>query len=370
MSILNRVARARTALLCDQPFFGCLALRLNPVVDNSTETAWTDGVSLGFNEDFIKSLSMPELVGLVAHEVMHLALGHHVRRGRRDAKKWDYACDFAINQVLLGSGFTLPAGALFNAVYTGLSAEAIYAQLPDDQTGESFGEVREPVNKTPAEIKLEEQRWKIAVSQAVTLSQSMGKEPAGCFARVVQESLIPKIDWRYVLREFMEKAVCNDYTWLRPNPRYLSQGIYLPGLYSRDVGDIAVVVDTSGSVSSEQLGQIEKEITAMLEEFPSASIMVVYCDSIVQGHVELTHADLPVTLELLGCGGTDFRPAFKFIDELEKPLSCMVYLTDLACDRYPENVPGYPVLWVNTCDYGYPDPPFGEVIRMERCEEV
>ena len=365
MSILNRVARARTALLCDQPFFGCLALRLDTVVDNSCDTALTDGVSLGFNEEFVKSLSMPELVGLVAHEVMHLALGHHVRMGKRDAKKWNISCDFAINRVLLDSGFTLPSGALFSSSYAGLSAEAIYSQLPDGHTGESFGEVREPNNKTPAGIKLEEQRWQIAVSQAVTLSQAMGKEPADGFARAVQESLNHKVDWRYVLREFMEKVVCNDYTWMRPNPRYLPQGIYLPGLYSRDVGDIAVAIDTSGSVSAGQLGQIEKEITAMLEEFPAATILVVYCDSIVQGHIELTNADLPVTLELLGGGGTDFRPAFKFVDELEKPLSCLIYLTDLACDRYPDKVPDYPVLWVNTCDYGYPDPPFGEVIRME-----
>jgi predicted metal-dependent peptidase len=365
--ILNRIAKARSILLLNQPFFGCLALRLNTKIDNSCDTAWTDGETLAFNEEFIKSLSMPELEGLVAHEVMHLALLHHTRKGNsRKAKKWNVACDFAANQNLSSSGFTLPVGALLNDAFAGLSAEAIYSQLPDgDKLDKSMGDVREPTNKTPAEIKLEEQRWKISISQAVALSKAMGKDPADGFARAVEESLNSKVDWRYVLREFMEKSVCNDYTWLRPNPRYLSQGIYLPGLYSRNVGDIAVVIDTSGSVSESQLGQIEKEITAMLEEFPSASILVVYCDSIVQGSVELSQADLPINLELLGGGGTDFRPAFKFVDTLEKPLSCLVYLTDLACNRYPDKVLDYPVLWVNTCDYGFPDPPFGEVIKME-----
>ncbi len=365
MSALNLIAKARTALLVDQPFFGCLALRLNPVIDNDCETAWTDGVSLGFNEEFIKKLSMPELIGLVAHEVMHLALCHHTRIGVRKARKWNVAGDFAINQSLVGSGFMLPSRALIDPSYAGLSAEAIYSRLPDGQKSETFGEVRQPSNKTPAEIKLEEQKWQIAISQAVTLSETMGKAPADGFARMVQESLSCKVDWRYVLREFMEKAVCNDYTWLRPNPRYLSQGVYLPGLYSRDLGDIVVVIDTSGSVSDSQLGQIEKEITSMLEEFPEVSIMVVYCDSIVQGHIELSNTDLPVSLDLLGGGGTDFRPAFKFVNDCEKPINCLVYLTDLACDRYPDKIPDYPVLWVNTCDYGYPDPPFGGVVRME-----
>ena len=123
------MTRARAALVLDHPFFGSVALRLTLRPDPACRDLWTDGRTLGFNPSYAVALSEASLIGAQAHEIMHLACGHHVRRGERDATLWNKACDFVVNQLLLDAGFSLPQGAPHDPAYTGLSAEALYAGL-------------------------------------------------------------------------------------------------------------------------------------------------------------------------------------------------------------------------------------------------
>lgn len=90
-----------TALFLDHPFFGTLLFRLKPIETTSVATMATDGVSLFYNPKFAKGLAPEELIGVLAHEVMHPALHHDTRRGDRDQKLWNQACDYAINPLLL-----------------------------------------------------------------------------------------------------------------------------------------------------------------------------------------------------------------------------------------------------------------------------
>jgi predicted metal-dependent peptidase len=103
-----RIQKARTALLLDHPFFGTLLFRLGAQAHSSIATMATDGVSLHYNPEFVEKLSGAELIGTLAHEVMHPALQHHTRRAGRSPKRWNMACDYAINPMLLDSGLTLP----------------------------------------------------------------------------------------------------------------------------------------------------------------------------------------------------------------------------------------------------------------------
>ena len=70
---------------------------------------------------------------------MHCALGHHCRRGERDPELWNVAADFAINPILLGNGFVLPAGAPVDPTFNNLSAEEIYARLLQRGSKENGG---------------------------------------------------------------------------------------------------------------------------------------------------------------------------------------------------------------------------------------
>jgi hypothetical protein len=97
----------------------------------------TDGVSLFYNPAFVETLNAAELAGVLAHEVMHPALQHHTRRGDRDRKRWNMACVYAINPLLLDAGLTLPKDVLIEHRFRGMSAERIYNLIEEqhDQSG-------------------------------------------------------------------------------------------------------------------------------------------------------------------------------------------------------------------------------------------
>jgi predicted metal-dependent peptidase len=133
LSSVVRIQRARTTLLLDHPFFGTLLFRLGARSRTSIETMATDGVSLFFNPKFVETLSTAELIGTLAHETMHPALQHHTRRGSRNPKRWNMACDYAINPLLVEAGLTLPKDVLLDHRFRGMSAERIYNLLEAEE---------------------------------------------------------------------------------------------------------------------------------------------------------------------------------------------------------------------------------------------
>src|SRR5580693_4258072 len=132
-----RVQKARTALVLDHPFFGSLLFRLKGRECRSIQTMATDGVSLFYNPDFVETLNAATLAGTLAHEVMHPALHHHVRRSGRDPKRWNVACDFAINPLLVDAGLSLPDGVLLDDRFRAMSAEQIYNLLETETEQDS-----------------------------------------------------------------------------------------------------------------------------------------------------------------------------------------------------------------------------------------
>ena len=138
LSAAVRIQKARTALLLDHPFFGSLLFRLGGRPSKSIQTMATDGVSLYYNPAFVETLNAAELAGVLAHEVMHPALQHHTRRGDRDQKCWNMACDYAINPLLLDAGLAMHSciaarcllllpGILSPAISCGERAKAAYS---------------------------------------------------------------------------------------------------------------------------------------------------------------------------------------------------------------------------------------------------
>jgi predicted metal-dependent peptidase len=219
MNELLKLNKARVQMVLDHPFFASLALRLKLIEDRSIETAFTDGVVIGFNPQFIGRLSVEETKWLVAHEVMHLACIHHTRRGKRDPGKWNIACDHAINGILNEAGFKTPAGVFLDYRYSGLSAEAVYDRLPEESEGEDKappgpGQVRD----APVDIKQAQAQWQVNLAQAAQQAKAAGSLPES-LARLVEKVLHPKVDWRVLLRHFVEQAAKNDYCWLPPSRR-------------------------------------------------------------------------------------------------------------------------------------------------------
>src|SRR5579863_7344271 len=128
-----RIQKARTALLLDHPFFGSLLYRLKDRESRAVKTMATDGISLLWNPEFVETLTAATLAGTLAHEVMHPALHHHLRRSGRDPKRWNVACDYAINPLLVDAGLKLPEGVLLEDRFRGMSAEQIYNLLESEE---------------------------------------------------------------------------------------------------------------------------------------------------------------------------------------------------------------------------------------------
>ncbi len=370
MRTIHKISWARTQLLLDSPFFGSLALRLVIIEDNTMETAYTDGVVLAVNSEFAQSLSRKATMGLVAHEVMHLACLHHTRRDGREPVRWNIACDYAINQLLVEAGFELPEGMLLNSYYDGRSAEWIYERLParpndlenpPPDPGKT-GEVRDAPVKTQDAFKQVAAHWRVNIAQAAQHAQSAGNLPK-VIRRHVHKMLVPIVDWQAYLRLFIERVARNNYDWLPPSRRYLAYGLCLPSLHSRDLGRLVVALDTSGSIDSVTLDHFAAEVSSILEEYDT-EIDVLYCDSQVQLHEHLSKEDLPLDMAPVGGGGTDFRPVFEWVAEQGVDPSCLIYLTDLECHHYPEVPPDYPVLWVQWGQVKR-EAPFGEVILID-----
>lgn len=384
---LARVRQARAALLLTHPFFGVLSLKLALKETQAIPTAGVNTREMVFNPAFVDTLSGAELKGLIAHEVMHLALGHQTRQGLREHGRWNQACDYALNLTIIDDGFTLPPDGLVDPKYRGMSAEAIYEKLPKQskpkrgkgkpgngtsnpgqgQPDDGSGEGDEPAWGTfdsagpegSAEAQESAREWAENAAEAVRAAKSAGKLPAH-IARTITEALAPRADWRSLLRRFMTDQVRTSTTWSRRNKRF--PGVYLPGKLRDGMGEIVIGVDTSGSIDSRTLTAFGAEIRSICADVAPAMVRVVYCDAAVN-HVDSFEYGEDVTLTPHGGGGTDFRPVFERVAASGWTPAACVYLTDLM-GTFPDAAPEYPTLWAS---YGAGDAaaPWGETVRID-----
>ena len=134
-----KLAAARTKLILDKPFLGALVLRL-PLVEAGgwCRTTGTDARKLYYNPQWIDNPTTAEVQFALAHEALHCALGHFARRGHRVQRKWDLACDFAINPLLMDEGLKPPLGSQVLDLYRGMAAEEIYPCLDDSLDNETL----------------------------------------------------------------------------------------------------------------------------------------------------------------------------------------------------------------------------------------
>ncbi|MGE0444497.1 MAG: VWA-like domain-containing protein [Vicinamibacterales bacterium] len=365
----ERVTAARLALVLDQPFFGTLALSVPMEPSDDVPTMATNGRRIRYNTAFVDRLTEPELIGVLCHEILHCANGHSWRRDERDPLAWNVACDYAINPIIAGAGLALPRGCLLDGRYSGKSAEWIYDRLPKDGAKESQkmaaqmsaagGQDVEDGDGTPADAKAAIAEWADKLTQAANVAKAYGKLPQSC-ERFADQAVRPRVDWRALLRRFVQSAAREDYTWRRPSPRYQAMGHYLPSLRSEQMGPIAVVVDTSGSIDGVTLSQFSSEIRAIVEDARPVRTTVLYADAAVQ-RTDTYEQGEPVELRPMGGGGTDFRPALDAVDAMDEPPVCAVYLTDLD-GLHRAHAPMMPLLWVTT-NTGM-TAPYGDVVPM------
>ena len=358
----KRIIKARTALVLEHPFIGSIALNLPFLFDDAIPTAATNGKRIKYNPRFVEALTDEEIKFLVAHECFHPMLEHNFRRGGRSPRRWNQAGDYVINQLLNDDkiGKMIDGGLINPQLYQAGNGttDGIYNLLPEDNEGDDPMDDCEDGDGSPAEKEQQAAEWKVRVAQAAQAAKMMGKMSAG-LERLVESVLRPKVDWRDVLRKFVERCKNDTRSYARPNRRFLAQGMYLPSVSGESLGEMVFAIDCSGSIDQATIDQFAAEIHTVKSEGNPTAIHLIYFDSEVSHYVKFGRDD-DVHVEPHGGGGTDFAPVFEYMEQHQIEPVAVIFLTDLCCNSFG-NEPSCPVLWVST-DEG--TAPFGEVVVM------
>lgn len=405
-AIEDKLAAARTRLILEKPFLGALVLRLPLVVADPEwcRTTATDVRKFYYNPKFVQALSGDETQFMLAHEALHCALSHFSRRQHRLKHRWDIACDYAINPLLIKDGLTPPPGTLVEEKFAGMTAEEIYPCLDDtadeqqtldqhlydsdpsdqgdqnqdrgnrtDRQSQSMpaperadrpdrdsraersstdGGAPRPQPLSISEREALSEQWRQRLAGAAQQAMQAGKL-GGAMARMVDFLLQPQLPWRMLLARYMTAVARDDYSYTRPSSRRGDPAIY-PSLRSAQI-NLIVAVDISGSVSEREIAEFLAEIDAIKGQI-RARITLHACDvRLVKNGPWIFEPweELKRPRDLEGGGGTDFRPVFEWAQSLDHTPDLLVYFTD-ALGEFPVQPPEFPVLWLVKGKTGVP----------------
>lgn len=400
-TVQTKLAAARTRLILDKPFIGALVLRM-PL--EMGEPAWcittaTDAKKIYYNYEYINQLHSSETQFTLAKQALHCALSHFARRFHREKHKWNLACDYAVNPLLIEEGLTAPPGTLVEDRFAGMTAEEIYHCLDDKDDGdqknsnneeEGSDETADPTESgessesdqqqnsgennsdksdyqgspQPAALSQQEQdnlsvQWQQRLAGAAQQAQQAGKLSAS-MARIVEFMLQPKLPWRALLARYITANARDDYNYSRPSSRRGDPSIF-PSLRNSQV-NMVIAIDVSGSIGDEEMNEFLCEIDAIKGQL-RARISLLACD------VELADGSpwvfepweefsLPKTF--MGGGGTDFRPVFNWVEKQDQAPELLVYFSD-CIGEFPKLQPHYSVIWLVK---GSAQVPFGQRIQL------
>lgn len=193
------------------------------------------------------------------------------------------------------------------------------------------------------------------INTALKDSKGRGDVPAG-LASYIDAFLAPaRIDWKHELRKFtsfMGDVVART-TMTKKSKRF---GTY-PALKIKRTQRVAIIVDTSGSVSDEEFVAFFSELSGILQD--NCEIIFIHADAAVD-QIDIYKKRLPSDLRITrhGGGGTAFGPALEFVKTQGKnqnrfptigKVDGTIYMTDgYAPAPAPEDYPMGKVLWITT----------------------
>ena len=354
---------------------GVLMIGERSVVDDpSVPTACTNGRDEFYGREFVSKLNDAELRFLVLHEVYHKLFRHlttwkHLYM--QDAYLANVACDYVINLKIVDDnyqdGFATMTGELskgcYDRKYVGMDTAQVYNLLrkdqpqggggrggitvigdPEDGDGTpqngsgSLPDGQEPFDahdwEGAQEMTADEQRDLAreideAVRQGALVAGKMGSGGD----RDLEALLEPQVDWREVLREFVQTTCTgSDYsTWRKPKRRLLGQGIYMPSTYSEQVGELVVAIDTSGSIQQPEVTAFLSEVKAICDMVHPDKVRLLYWDTQVCGDETYDTHELETLIQstkIKGGGGTDVDCVTEYIREESINAQAAIILTD------------------------------------------
>ena len=366
--IADIVARAAKTLMFSEPFYGLFLVGLNKKYRKDLPTAGVSkngiGIQLAINPDFFEGLPEKHRIGLLKHELLHVSMGHLILRDRfEDHKLFNIAADLEINQYI--DEEYLPEGGITMEMFKDLdldrragttyyyeklqqacedgncpNLENILKQMDgnsqyDHPTWDEFEDLSE------ADKKLIEKQIEHQLKETADATEKRQGHIPGELAEIIDRLRTiepPSFPWKQYLRRFVGNSSISYTKKLRRkyNKRYAAN----PGLKIKFKNHICVGVDTSGSVSNDELKEFMNELCHMHKT--GHQITVVQCDTQI---VSVEKFNPKKDWDIKGRGGTDFQPVVDHYNE-KKEYTALIYLTDGEAYS-PENCPNN-TLWVHS----------------------
>lgn len=368
------LSKAKIALMSrpDSTFFCHLAFSLVHQFSDKVKTAATNGKRILYNPQFFMELNPEERVFLMLHEAMHCAYLHMERVNDRCPDRFNIAADHVINLQLIERGFKMPKMGLADKGFTGLSTEEVYNLLPDNPGGggsngggvPGFGpDLEAPGDGTAAaqeQLKADIQDILVRASlQSKMAGDTPGTIP-GDIQIFLDRLLKPKLPWNRILQKFIQNFVKNDYSFRKPNRRFFPK-YFMPTLYSQNLMNIAIAVDTSGSVSDHEFNRFVTETHSILRMMTPEKITVLQFDTEIKSVTEVRNVRELMNIRFTGRGGTMINPVLEWANA-NKPQLLLVF-SDGYFNFYDLETKAK-TLWL-IHDNAKFSPPFGKVIHYE-----
>jgi predicted metal-dependent peptidase len=398
-------------------FFAHITLQIQPKPCWDIPTMSTDGKFLYYNPEFVTKQTDDHLYGIHAHEDAHIFLGHHLQRrmGDRDHTMWNVACDLAINNLLVKSGYELPKEALFAGkgpfakFPKEASAEEYYELLKqeqrppmppqpdvmpgtgggeggdegDDGEGEGEGEGKGPAaddapdpgkcggimpnNKGKGSQSQNDKAvadHKMVVAAAAHVARQRGTLPSGLDG-IVAEQIVPRPDPWEILREFIDSTAMNDFKMPPVDRRVMvasGHALMLPTMESDELGEVLIAWDASGSLfTEEEQTFVAENVMGILSLYEDVTMTVLYHDCGEPTVHKWQRSDGPLRFKPVGGGGTSHVPVFNWVEKNRPDCKALICITDLETE-FPPHAPPYPVLWCTVSSNQHA--PFGRIVDL------
>ena len=384
MNNQDTLARATKTLMLREPFYGYFLMSMNKSWDEGVGTAGVSKHNIGFKltiaPTFWKGLTDLQQLGIMKHELLHIAFFHLTMRDKYpDHELFNIAADMEINQYI--DKTWLPSGCIdideFKKDLPHLDykkgTDYYYKELGQakkNNTSPTLNQFLQGARNmhgtwddfkglSDAEKKLLESQAEYQMKTTAEQVQKRSGSIPGELAELIKgmyEKTVPKFNWKGYLRRFAGGSMKIFTKKLRR--KHNKRFDHLPGLKVKPKKHILVGVDTSGSVSSAELEEFFQEIHHMHKT--GADITVIQCDTQI---VDISPYKKGAEKEIKGRGGTSFTPVVDHYNKYINKYSCLIYLTDGEASN-PQNKPKGKTLWVLSERSSMNDKLPGQVIQL------
>lgn len=206
-------------------------------------------------------------------------------------------------------------------------------------------------------------------AQAIEMqNRALGCGSLPMLAQIILKRLrSPVLDWKTILYEFIQQQI-TDYSFLPPDRRFSDSDLFLPdfNLPEDSVKNILFMIDTSGSMSCEQITNVYSEVKGSVDQYDgNLKGWLGFFDAQVVAPIPFEDADELLSIKPAGGGGTSFHAVFEYVrDNMQNDLpACIIIMSD-GIAEYPDESAalGIPVLWIIVNESS--QPPWGKVIHL------